>query len=248
MTAKSLPGPALIAPDSPLAHLPADLHPRQRLFFDAIRYSMSMLDVSFVRLMKLLIQVSYVQVRDGEEGIDQDLVFPPAFADSFSVVDMANRLSSLVSKMPGMKRTPEVELFIRKVGRAEEVRNAVQHLIRELDRLAVEDEATWGWLLWVYAPEPKTGVFHSFFALPGSMGQTKISPTTSGPEGVFRSPVDQVELSAYGHRLSLTDLWDAVADFVPILEDTLRDEFGDRPVSVTDVLLRVQGHVNAPPT
>lgn len=245
--AKALPGPPLLAPESPLAHLPADLHPRQRLFFDAIRYSIAMLDVSFVRLMKLLIHVSYLQVHDGKESTDQDLVFPPAFADSFSVVDMANRLSSLVSKMPGLKRTPEIELFIRKAGTAEEMRNAVQHLNRELERLAVEDEATWGWLLWLYAPEPKTGVFHSFFALPGSMGETKISPTTAGPEGMFRSPVDQIELCAYGHRLSLTNLWDAVAAFVPILEATLRNDFRGRPVSVTDVLLKVRGHVSTPP-
>lgn len=245
---KAFPGPALLGPDSPLAHLPSDLHPRQRLFFDAIRYSIAMLDVSFVRLLKLLIHVSHLQVLDGEEGTDQDLVFPRAFADAFSVVDMANRLTSLVSKMPGFKRTPEVELFIRKVGKAEEVRHAVQHLNREVERLAVEDEATWGWLLWVFAPEPKTGVFHSFFALPGSMGKTKISPETRGPEGIFRSPVDQVELSAYGHRLSLTDLWDATADFVPILESTLREMFEGRPVSVTDMLIRVEGHVTNPPT
>jgi hypothetical protein len=40
----------LIGPDSSLSHLPTNLHPRQRLFLDAIRYSIAMLDVANLRL------------------------------------------------------------------------------------------------------------------------------------------------------------------------------------------------------
>lgn len=238
----------LIGPDSPLSHLPANLDPRQRLFLDAIRYSIAMLDVSYVRLHSLLVEVSVLQVEagDSEDGVDLDVFLPGAFLDAFSIVDMANRLWTLLNNMAGIKRTPDMRVFLNKIRRAEDLRNPVQHLPGELVKLATQDEATWGWLLWIYETNQTRG-FNVFMALPGSLGTTKITPPTSGPEGLFRAPVDQIELSAYGHRLSLTMLRDAVVEFVPAFERTLADAFGDKPTSVTDLLLRVVGHTQQPP-
>jgi hypothetical protein len=239
---------ALIGPDSPLSHLPANLNPRQRLFFDAIRYSIAMLDVAYLSLHRLLVQASELQIQasDDEDGVDLRLFLPRVFLDAFSVVDMANRLWTLLNNMAGIKRTPDMRVCLSKMRKAEDLRNPVQHLSGELVDLAGQDEATWGWLLWIYATN-QTTEFHVFMALPGSLGETKITPPTSGPEGLFRTPVDQIELSAYGHRLSLTMLWDAVAEFVPAFEHTLSQAFQGRPTSVTDLLLRVVGHTERPP-
>ena len=238
----------LIGPESPLTRVPLDVHPRQRLFVDAIRYSIAMLDVAYLRLHRLLVYVSKEEVSkaEGEPGLDMDLAYPRAFLDAFSIVDMTNRLWTLLNNGAGMKRTPEMRAFLQKIQRAEEIRNGVQHLPGELIRLAARDEAVWGWLHWIYA-EVGEAKFHVFWALPGSIGEEKVTPTTEGPRGLFRTPVDQIELSAYGYRLSLTYLWDEVAKFVPMLEGALAEAFKDREHGLSDILLRVEGEAQSPP-
>lgn len=164
----------LVGPESPLTKIPVTLDRKQRLFLDAIRYAIAMLDLSCQRLHKLLVHVSYDEVNatDEDPGPDMDLVFPRAFADAFTIVDQANRLWTLVRDMPRLKRTPDLQLFMRKMSKAEDLRNPVQHLSGELNRLAGTDEATWGWLMWIYVPD-HSGVFHVFMALPGSLGRRR---------------------------------------------------------------------------
>ena len=139
-----------------------------------------------------------------------------------------------------------MRVFLSKLKKAEDLRNPVQHLAGELIKLAAQDQATWGWLLWIYATN-QSREFHVFMALPGSVGAQKITPPSTGPEGLFRAPVDQIELSAYGHRLSLTDLWDAVSEFVPHFERTLKEVSGHKLTSATDLLIHVVGETEAPP-
>jgi hypothetical protein len=107
----------------PFPRAPAGIARRQVLFLDALELGFAPTDVGYERLKQTL--------------APSDRSFPEALAffDVWGLVDTLNRLRAVTNLLPGLKRTPAVESFLRSLAPIEDPRNAVQHQYNEVDRI-----------------------------------------------------------------------------------------------------------------
>src|SRR6266540_3224361 len=140
--------------DSPLHRLPAGLRRRQKLMLDGIGISIDMATMSYARLQASLLAWT--------QGVVQGQPQPTAGAalimmDAWMIIDAVNRLRALVAATRGLKRGPAVVSFNRSVEGVETLRNAVQHMIGEVEELEKNGHPLWGSLSWNYLESPATG-------------------------------------------------------------------------------------------
>src|SRR3712207_2666245 len=103
--------------------LPSSILRRQVLFFDAIRASVDMTLLAYVRLQSTLASGSHHQHSSS------------ILLDAWSLVDTLNRLRVLVRAMPRLKHSAAVVSFLGDLEAVEALRNAVQLLDGEIEKL-----------------------------------------------------------------------------------------------------------------
>ncbi len=74
----------LVSPESPFANLPRDLHPRQALFLDGIRFAAEMTELAHDRLCATLFALATKEERDNQD-VGRGAV--GALLDAWSMVD-----------------------------------------------------------------------------------------------------------------------------------------------------------------
>lgn len=231
----------LVPSDSILRRLPENLNVRQVLFYDGIRYSLDMADEAYVMTRDSLLRYSEIRPPDAAD-------LTKALLGAWSFVDCVHRLHMLLRQTRGMKNTPQLKLFKAKLAEVEDFRHGVQHLDGTLQDLDPEQPA-WGCLAWFVAGPEKRHLLCT--AVPGSTKDMLVQ--TVDPFGKeLRRPLDLIELDAFGKRISLTDLHDALIDFTPRFEKAISIAM-DRPdVSAekrgSDMFVAMEFEFTEPPT
>lgn len=225
----------IISDESPLRRLPAGLDRKQMLFFDGIRFSIQMADLSYTRLLTTLkgLAENESSSRDTGAGITS------AFLDAWSVIDSCHRLRELVSGLPGMKRNwPSLQILLRRTEKVEALRNIVQHLRREIEKLVSLREPVWGTLGWVsFADDPTRG--RSCVIVAGSLFDAEypvVNPV--GKQMVGESGF--VTLNAGGVEICLSEVVEEIAKFTARLEQFVSEQFTPSDASGADALLRLE--------
>jgi hypothetical protein len=231
----------LIGDDSPLRGLPTVLNVSQSMFFDGIRYSVDMADDSFLQCRDALVDISHEQ-----EPMRQQMV--AAFQSAWSFVDSINRLRVLLTAMRGVKRTPDMRVFIARLTPAEGLRNAVQHLPGTIVSASEAGEPTWGSLSWVAPSDPKLNRGIIFTAVPGSL-RSMSWPAVNPLGRVVDRPVGLIELTAFEITLSISEVRGALVTFVPGFERAAEQAFeGHESRHGSDVLIAIEFAVDEAPT
>ena len=215
----------LINEKSPLRRLPNKLNPRQAQFFDAIRFAAEMMDLAYQRLLGHLLTLA------GPDVTNPQISASVAFLHAWSIVDSAHRLHGLVDNLPGLTKrnqSPEFRKFSEKADSVEKLRNAVQHMETEIHKSAEAGKAVWGTLSWIrgsYAGETiYTCLLVSGAMMPGG------SHEFINPAGLkIRMPIDHVTLRQGGTSVNLTEVVDAIAAVISLLEHALTNEFQQFP-------------------
>src|SRR5262249_2733749 len=139
----------LVENDSPLRRLPLALSKRQFLVFDGIRYAAEMADIAHTRLKTTLFEIA----RTAEQKVVPCRDIAGALLDAWAVVDSVNRMSDLLAQGGhGVKRDAWYRLFRDRTEVVDLLRNKMQHLEGEINKLATQSGQLWGYLTWSVAP------------------------------------------------------------------------------------------------
>ena len=224
----------IIGADSPLRKLPSSFPTRQVLFFDGIRYSLSTLDLAHARLYEELAKITH----DGEPTDSSEIDFTSVFLDAWAVVDNVHRLKALLDNVPGLKKKePALQLFKKSLSTFEPLRHGIQHLNSEIPKLEATQLPVWGCLSWalIVGTQPDY-IIHTFSLVPGSTrwkGQPLLNPIGR----LFNSPLDHIELTAFGHTVEISETMRKASKFARLLEGGIEDAANDKDRMGSDFLL-----------
>lgn len=232
----------MIDDDSPLRRLPTALIPGQVMFFNAIRFSVEVLDAAMTSLRPGLYRLAT------EDEEQQTGMYPAVMMLAWSVTDSANRLRVLlesVRRLGWIVGGPLFKARLRKLDEARALRDAVQHLDDHIKRALAEDlmSPAWGSLAWAALVAgddgSPSGEAFSCILVPGSVTATTL-PAVIPAGREFRSLVDLIELESFGARVSLSELEITVEKLVSELEENLREQFaGYDETTGSDLLLKL---------
>jgi len=217
--------------------IPASLRTDQRVLLDGIRYSIEMLDVSYLRLTKTLLSIADIRAARSSEFPHR--VFPDALTDAWSVIDTIVRLTNLVKRLPKWKRSPMVRSFLTTTATAEQLRHAYQHLEGKINKLAAENRPVWGTLHWA-TPIEGTQSYRLHTLVPGTLHSAE------HPFKDNRASMLSVVLRAHGHVLDIFAAMQSVERLARSLEASLAAQFKGQPGSASDVYISVDFTPDAP--
>lgn len=224
----------IIGEDSPLRRLPAALDRKQVLFLDGIRYSVNMADLAYSRLQQTLYRLAMSQ--QDYDGFDLDVL--SAVQDAWSIVDSLHRLRGLLRQTPRFKqKSPDMRVFMQHTEKVEDLRNAVQHLNHEIDKLVGANQTVWGSLSWFAIASPSSTSGQIGLLVAGTVFTSEGHPMVNPVEKQLHSLVDLVTLTAYGHSLDLSNAMRHVERRIKSLEDQLKDQFAGLPVAYGELLV-----------
>jgi hypothetical protein len=223
----------MLRDDSPLRRLPSGLHRKQALFLDGISLSVDMTALAYQRLRKgLLWPLPTGKHHPSSRSGTAEIVM-----DAWSIIDSVNRLRVLVEGMRGLRRGSAVVSFLNSVSDVEALRNAVQHLSGEVEKLWEDGWPLWGTLSWVVVEAPDAEQFLTVAFNPGALGGRVRVPVVNPVGREVEIPVGLVHLTAAGVTLSLSDIVAAVERFTGRLERAADKAFASLPDSATDTYI-----------
>lgn len=211
----------------------------QRVAVDGLRYAADMTGLSADRLYADLLSVSTATAELPPHA------FTACFADAWSVVDNLWRLNLLVRRMPGLKRTPNVEAHLRALKTVEGLRHGHQHLDGRIAVCVKEQLPLWGTLSWAFFPEGPINPGKVIMMIPGSL-RSGTSPVVNPAGQPIASAVDLVTLSAFGHDLQLSSLLRRVTTLIQALDQGLRRATQGQPGAGADALIFVTFEPGSP--
>ncbi|MGH7950155.1 MAG: hypothetical protein ACREQF_13085 [Candidatus Binataceae bacterium] len=235
----------ILSADSPLKHLPTRLNPRQAMFLDATRFTIEMADFAMERLLAILSAIT----SPTPANLGPHSFAVPPFLDAWSIVDSIHRLRGLFERMPGLakkNRSPEFRRFLTVANDVKILRDAVQHMKKEIGAIADVPRVgpIWGVLTWVtFQPD---GCCISSTLVSGSTNLIG-SITCLNPAGKLprRLPIDYVTLAQGGAQVDITAAIDSVATLARIFEESIREtimSFPDRGGS--DIIMHFVGDLS----
>lgn len=228
----------IIAPNSPLRRLPAELNLKQRLYFDGIRYSIEMANVAYIRLKDILYNLSINHTNlDGAHYRH----FVPAILDAWSIIDSVERLRGLIRQTPGFKqKSPGLVVFDQKTSSVEALRNSVQHLNHEIEELLKEGLPVWGVLSWVLVSDEQAKKAQCFTLVPGTMFDRKPDMIVNPLGRSLEIPIGLITLKASGHTVCISEVIERVEELTRKVEEQLAKQFVDLPPAASDMLAIVE--------
>ena len=135
---------------------------RIALYFDGLRYSLSMAEVAAGRLQPTLDEVA--RLHDAKK--DTEVQVSSALLDAWSIVDMCHRVRELVQSAPRVpQKLPGIQIFLRATAHVEGLRNYVQHFRSGIADLPPSWSPLWGSLAWVPTHSPRS----CYTIFPGSL-------------------------------------------------------------------------------
>lgn len=221
--------------DSPLRNPPASMEPKQLVAFDGLRYVLDMLGIAYSQLLEDLYRLS---VDFPNTRLDKQVV-ASAFLNAWSIVDNLYRLYQLLHRVPRLKRTPPLEVYLRAISEVENLRHGVQHLDARLSECVSASVPVWGTLQWFYFPGAPED---------GGIAMTLVSGAVrSGHGGVINPlgkscsiPVGLVTLDAFGKAIDLSNLMNRTSKMALGFDKNLRKAVGSAPTGGADILIGIE--------
>jgi hypothetical protein len=128
---------------------PKNLLPKQVVSFNAIRYSIDILQISYERLIDNLSELS-------DNGKTDTLDFPRIFLDVWSIINNAQMFGKIIRKEFNV---PKNHNKFSEINKAIDFRNSNQHFEERLSQvLSIKDLPIYGFLSWI-KKYPKTNEF-----------------------------------------------------------------------------------------
>jgi len=214
----------IISKESPFRHMPKDMPRRQILYFDALRCSAEMAGLAFERLHDLLVLLS----REGEDQPSDKAI--RALADAYSVIDSAHRFRELLRVTPNLKHNTAFSLFMKQTQDIKHLRNIVQHLHREVDRIAQEHLPALGVLTWLGPSAAPGGPPTAFILKAGTnhQGQQIHGPMADHLLSFPPGEIGEVCLATAGRKVNLSKLVDHLRTIITSLELPLHKAAADK--------------------
>lgn len=202
----------MIGPSSPFRRIPFHLDPHQGLFLGGIRWTAEMMELQYKRLLSALDQVTTVS-KLGDEGLE-------ALADAWALVDSTYRFRELIQQLPGLKSSPDRELFVRKTAAFEKLRNSIQHLRNEISALAQNGQAVWGTLSWLVLQDTEAkAIWSCALQAGGRLDGRSTIPFPVG--GLVQARIDKITLTHNRTEADLSDAYRRAATLLHGLERSL---------------------------
>jgi hypothetical protein len=204
------------------------------LFFDGIRVASEMAEVAYERLTKAL-ETAALNTETARGALSR--LVPLCFLDAWSIVDSTNRLRSLMQGLPNFRqRARSLQLFLRRTAGVVPLRNAVQHLNTEIDRLVENNVSVWGTLRWLVLLDANTGDFKGGTLVAGTQfGELHTLPNLSGIQ--MHDVVDEIVLTASGSELHIGNTVRAIQELIGKLEGVLATQLSEHPTAPSDFLV-----------
>ena len=235
---------SVVASESPLRRMPVDMPRRQILYLDALRLSAEMAGAAFDRLHALLAEITADRdarlAGDGEhQGSSQAQNAVPAMLDAYSIIDSIHRFRELLQVAPGLKHNAPFELFMRQTKDVRELRHIVQHLNREVDRIAREGWAALGTLTWLGPSAVPDGPPSSYIMQAGTFyaGQWTHGPMIDTYSSLLKGEIRDIAVLTAGLKVNLSQVIDNLRSIIRSLEGPLEEFAADKQRFGSDVLL-----------
>jgi hypothetical protein len=224
--------------------MPVDVPRRQILYFDALRLSAEMAGAAFDRLHDLLTRITAERDARTRHSDDRPRAIQahnavPAMLDAYSIIDAIHRFRELLQVMPGLKHNAPFELFIRQTKDVKELRHIVQHLNREVDRIAQEGWAALGTLTWLGPSAVPEGPPSSYILQAGTFyaGQWTHGPMIDFCSSLPKGMIADIALLTAGLKVNLSTMIDNLRSMTRSLERALEEFAVDKERFGSDVLL-----------
>lgn len=232
----------MIPHDSPLHNPPSIASAKQVAAFDGLRYSFNIVGLAYDRLQDDLLAIS----SDGPKDRLDPVRVTSAFLHAWSFVDNLYRLGQLLHDVPGLRWTPDLEVYTRAVAAFEPLRHGFQHLDDRLGQSASTDTPLLGTLYWFYTPGAfdDRGTSHSLASGVLRAGHHFVR-NPLGRE--YEVPIGLISLLAFGHEVELSDLLRRTIPIARGLDEGLRTWAGAAPRVGADLLLSVSMTFGNPP-
>lgn len=234
----------IIGTESPFRRMPVDMPRRQILYLDAIRLSAEMAGAAFDRLHDLLMKITAERdaqlTGSGEHpGRAQAHNAVPALLDAYSIIDAIHRFRELLRVTPGLKHNAPFELFMRQTKDIRELRHIVQHLNREVDRIAQEGWAALGTLTWLGPSTVPDGPPSSYILQAGTFyaGQWTHGPMIDTYSSLPKGEIADIAILTAELRVNLSTIMNNLRSITRSLEGTLQEFAADKERFGSDVLL-----------
>jgi hypothetical protein len=225
---------SLIPLDSPLRSIPQSVDHRTILYLDGIRYSIEITELAYQRLVRILEE--YRTTEEDAPQVNRRIV--QAMSDAWMLIDSVHRLRELVQQTPRLKKNePNLQLFLRRTQKVEELRNFIQHLRTGINEFVVRNMSVWGTLAWGEINRDD-GSLINHILIPGTFyeGVWAAGLTIDGRDLSFR---ERLVLSAGQYQIDLADLFDYVAAFAAWYKTWFEATFTDEPRHGADTHLQL---------
>jgi hypothetical protein len=193
-----------------------------------------MADLAYSRLRANLFNLS-VEPVEAHEECDNRPTFVSAMQDAWSIIDSVHRLRGLLKQTPGLKQNvPALQIFYRNTANIGDLRNGVQHLNSEIDKLVSLDLPVWGSISWAAQRDPNEPLELYVGALiAGTVFEGGGSEFVNPLGKVFHPPIDHITLIAFGRSVTLSHVLAQVERMTQSLEEALREAVKQLPSDAT---------------
>jgi hypothetical protein len=223
--------------------MPVDMPRRQILYLDALRLSAEMADAAFNRLQDLLLGITAERDAELTGNSERGGSVPThkvisAMLDAYSFIDAIHRFRELLQVTPGVKHNAPYELFMRQTKDVRELRHIVQHLNREVDRIAQEGWAALGTLTWLGPSAVPDGPPSAYILQAGTFyaGQCTLGPWIDRYSSLPKGEIADIGVLTAGLRVNLSTITDNLRSIVQSLEGPLRKFAADKERFGSDCL------------
>ena len=222
----------LVSQDSPFRRLPATLPRRVILHLDGLRLCAEIVDLAYQRLLTVVREITYDKLPlDGRQVA--------AMSDAWVIIDSTHRFRLILAGTPGLKHNHVFELFMRTTATVEDLRHVIQHLNKEVDRIAQARQAVLGTLTWLGAsPGPDAPPSAKVLTV-GSEYPDKVTfgPMMDLESSLPPNAIEQIELALGKHKVDLPTVVARVGGMIRSLATPLAEYAQDKPRLGSDRLL-----------
>jgi hypothetical protein len=228
MQDEQIPPAVLLSDNSPLRALPARLDRTQMLVLDGISRSIDMTTLAYRDLRVSLLE----QMKSTEQSTSNYAGTVRAVMNAWTIVDAVYRLRVLVRRFRGLRRGPAVRTFLTSAELVKPLRNAVQHLDGEIERLLNDGHPIWGSLSWAYQEALDSKEVTVGLLMPTTLMPPYEIPVVNpiGRQGEI--PIGLITLTAAGETICLSDVVATVRRFTVRLERAAEAAFAALPDTV----------------
>jgi soluble cytochrome b562 len=130
----------ILKQDSIIRYLPIDLEKRQFVILDSIRFSLEMIDNSWLSLIHQIHELSQEKYAEAKD-------FPKLFKEAWSIIDNTQRLI----KLHGLLKIKNQKNLMNEIAYIKDFRHTFQHLDERIDEALLNfDFPIYGILTWNY--------------------------------------------------------------------------------------------------